>query len=51
MAIKRSIIMRCTECDNENYITDKNKKNTPERLEVKKFCPNCNRSTLHREKK
>nr|WP_242003460.1 50S ribosomal protein L33 [Culicoidibacter larvae] len=49
--MKRSIIMRCTECDNENYITDKNKKNTPERLEVKKFCPNCNRSTLHREKK
>ena len=25
----------CTECGEENYYTDKNKKNTPDRLEMK----------------
>nr|YP_008144890.1 50S ribosomal protein L33 [Grateloupia taiwanensis]AGO19890.1 50S ribosomal protein L33 [Grateloupia taiwanensis] len=24
------------------YTTSKNKRNTPNRLELKKFCPNCN---------
>nr|YP_009488766.1 50S ribosomal protein L33 [Grateloupia filicina]AWD77439.1 50S ribosomal protein L33 [Grateloupia filicina]BCB15064.1 50S ribosomal protein L33 [Grateloupia asiatica] len=24
------------------YTTSKNKRNTPSRLELKKFCPNCN---------
>lgn len=24
------------------YTTSKNRKNTPKRLEIKKFCPNCN---------
>ena len=31
------------------YITTKNKKNTPDRLEVKKFNPILKRMTLHKE--
>lgn len=31
------------------YSTSKNKKNTPNRLEVKKFCPYCNKHELFRE--
>ena len=29
--------------------TEKNRRNTPERLELKKFCPHCNKSTIHKE--
>lgn len=46
-----TITLVCTECKHENYITKKNKKNHSERLELKKFCPNCNKSTPHKEKK
>ena len=31
------------------YITTKNKKNTPDRLERKKYNPYLKRGTLHRE--
>ena len=48
---KRHIIMVCTDCGDENYLSTKNKRNTPERLEVKKYCPRENKVTLHREKK
>ena len=27
------------------YTTTKNRKNTPNRIEIKKFCPNCNLSS------
>lgn len=51
MRQKRHIILVCTECGDENYLTTKNKTNTPERLEVKKYCPRTRTVTLHREKK
>lgn len=31
------------------YITQKNRRNNPERLELKKYCPHCNKATLHKE--
>ena len=34
-----NILLRCTECSEENYLTQKNKRNTPDRLEQKKYCP------------
>lgn len=46
-----TFLMRCTECNEENYLTSKNKKNNPDRLEKMKFCPRCNKQTLHREKR
>ena len=45
------ITLACTECKNRNYTTDKNKKNNPDRLEVKKYCPHCKTHTLHKETK
>ena len=33
------VILRCSECKERNYFTVKNKKNTPDRLEMKKYCP------------
>lgn len=41
----------CTECGEENYYTDKNRSNTPDRLEMKKYCSRDRKHTLHREKR
>ena len=47
--------MECTEQKNTSvpgtsrYITTKNKKNTPERLELKKYNPNLKKYTIHKE--
>ncbi|WP_082652114.1 50S ribosomal protein L33 [Gorillibacterium timonense] len=43
------VTLACTECGDRNYITTKNKKNTPGRLELVKYCPRLARQTLHRE--
>nr|YP_011005618.1 50S ribosomal protein L33 [Cutleria multifida]WAM62622.1 50S ribosomal protein L33 [Cutleria multifida] len=58
------ITLRCTECQKTNsnkvtsttksskkidYTTTKNRRNTPNRLELKKFCPNCNTHTKQKE--
>ena len=47
--IRPKITMACTECKERNYITRKNRRNDPDRLELKKFCPRCGRLTSHRE--
>ena len=39
--MRQTFLMRCTVCNEENYLTQKNKKNDPERLEFMKFCPKC----------
>lgn len=49
------VIMECTEHKNSGlagtsrYITTKNKKNTTERLELKKYNPIMKRVTVHKE--
>lgn len=45
------ITLACTDCKNRNYASIKNKKNNPDRLEVKKFCKSCKTHTLHKETK
>ena len=41
--------MACTECKRRNYTTTKNKQNSPNRLEFKKYCKWCDKHTLHKE--
>ena len=43
------ITFECTKCKNRNYTSTKNKKNTTERLELKKFCNHCRAHTPHKE--
>ena len=49
------VILECTEHKasglpgTSRYITKKNKKNTPERVELKKFNPIMKKVTLHKE--
>ena len=45
------ITLACTECKQRNYNTTKNKKNNPDRLEMKKYCRFCKKHTVHRETK
>ena len=33
------------------YTTDKNKRNMPEKMEIKKYCPRCKKRTDHKEAK
>jgi len=49
---KRIIInLACTECKSQNYVTQKNKLNNQEKLELNKFCPVCKKVTPHKEVK
>lgn len=49
--MRETVFLACTECKRRNYSTNKNKRNTPERLELKKYCKWCGKHTLHREVK
>ncbi|MBI4050154.1 MAG: 50S ribosomal protein L33 [Candidatus Doudnabacteria bacterium] len=51
MSQETLIKMQCTVCKRINYQTHKNKKNTPEALEIKKFCKWDRKHTLHKELK
>jgi len=52
------ITLECIECRTNinkrsvgvsRYLTQKNRRNTPQRIELKKYCPHCNKSTIHKE--
>jgi len=43
------VILACTECKRRNYTTTKNRRTTPSRLELKKFCRFDRKHTAHRE--
>jgi len=45
------ITLECTECKQRNYDTTKNKKNDPDRIELKKYCRFCKKRTVHKEAK
>ena len=52
---RQQIILECTEHKNSGlsgtsrYVTQKNKKNTPDRLEIKKYNPIMKKYTIHKE--
>ena len=48
---RASSVLACTECKQRNYNTKKTKKNTPDRLELNKYCRFCKKHTAHRETK
>ena len=49
--VRVKITLSCTECKQRNYNTMKEKKNNPDRFEMKKYCRFCKKHTLHRETK
>ena len=49
--VRPVIKLECTECRERNYHSQKNRRNDPQRLELKKYCPRCKTHTMHRETK
>nr|YP_009580352.1 ribosomal protein L33 [Juniperus tibetica]QBK47107.1 ribosomal protein L33 [Juniperus tibetica] len=57
--VRITITLECTSCTQDSvekkskgisrYTTRKNRRNTPDRLELKKFCPSCHKHTIHGE--
>nr|YP_009861827.1 ribosomal protein L33 [Canarium album]YP_011036225.1 ribosomal protein L33 [Bursera bipinnata]YP_011036310.1 ribosomal protein L33 [Bursera cuneata]YP_011036396.1 ribosomal protein L33 [Bursera palmeri]QKD75870.1 ribosomal protein L33 [Canarium album]QUO98429.1 ribosomal protein L33 [Canarium album]WRI65619.1 ribosomal protein L33 [Bursera bipinnata]WRI65704.1 ribosomal protein L33 [Bursera cuneata]WRI65790.1 ribosomal protein L33 [Bursera palmeri] len=59
--VRVRVILECTSCVRNGvnvnkestgisrYITQKNRHNTPSRLELRKFCPYCYKHTIHGE--
>lgn len=43
--------LTCEVCKRQNYVTEKNKLNTPEVIKLKKYCLKCRKRTTHKEKK
>ncbi len=46
--MKTKVNLVCSECLRSNYSTNKS---TMKRIEVKKFCKQCNKHTIHKENK
>ncbi|PIS14428.1 50S ribosomal protein L33 [Candidatus Shapirobacteria bacterium CG09_land_8_20_14_0_10_39_12] len=50
MASQRTMIgLTCSVCKRQNYMSTKNKTNTPDKLVLKKYCKWCKKTTDHRE--
>jgi len=43
------VAFKCSQCKSQNYISQKNKVNTTDKLELKKYCRRCRKHTLHKE--
>ncbi|MEK7175030.1 MAG: 50S ribosomal protein L33 [Patescibacteria group bacterium] len=43
------IKLNCSVCKRTNYWTSKNKKKVTRKIELKKFCKWCKKSTIHKE--
>lgn len=50
-AVRMVMTLACTECGERNYTSEKNRRNDPNRLEFKKYCPRCRCHRPHRETK
>jgi large subunit ribosomal protein L33 len=49
--MREIVTMACGDCKRRNYTTGKNKRNTPDRIELKKYCNSCRKHTPHKEVK
>ncbi|MDE6477126.1 MAG: 50S ribosomal protein L33 [Mycoplasmoidaceae bacterium] len=46
--MKVKAILVCEECNSRNYHIQRNKV-SEKRLELRKYCPKCKKTTLHKE--
>lgn len=49
--VRENVTLVCDSCKQKNYRTPKNKRNTPERLTLNKYCKFCKKTTQHKEGK
>jgi large subunit ribosomal protein L33 len=43
------VTLECSNCKRHNYITEKNRHNNRDRIELKKYCRWCGSHTAHKE--
>ena len=43
--------LKCSRCGKQIRPSIKNKKNTPDKMEMKKYCPTCHQVTVFKETK
>jgi large subunit ribosomal protein L33 len=43
------VALKCEACKSQNYITQRNKLNTKDKLALQKFCNKCKKITKHKE--
>ena len=49
--MREKMILVCEECLSRNYTTTRKKTVSTTRFEIKKFCPKCNKYTIHKQSK
>lgn len=49
--MREKVILICSECLSRNYVTTVKKGEQKQRLEINKFCPRCNKYTIHKQSK
>ena len=47
--VRIKVTLACEECKRRNYQTNKSKRNTPDRITLRKYCKWCRQHTGHRE--
>jgi large subunit ribosomal protein L33 len=47
--VRIAVTLACENCKRRNYQTNKSKRNTPDRIELRKYCKWCGNHTPHRE--
>ena len=46
---REHISLACVPCRDRNYNTTKNRRNDPDRIELRKYCPRCRSHQPHRQ--
>jgi large subunit ribosomal protein L33 len=46
---RQLLTLQCGECRERNYTTEKNRRNDPQRVELRKYCSRCRGHKTHRE--
>jgi large subunit ribosomal protein L33 len=47
--VRIAVTLACEECKRRNYQSNKSRRNTPDRIELRKYCRWCGRHTPHKE--
>ena len=46
---REKVLLVCTVCKSQNYVTERNKTNLESKLVLNKFCKKCRKYTSHKE--
>ena len=49
--MRDNVTLQCTDCKRRNYVTTKNKTNTRERIEIKKYDPVVRQHVVFKEER